>query len=167
MAYCRNCGKEIDESAKFCSYCGTATDVNANTNKSFNLGEKFQEFNNTKDHTEEFEAEDIENNKIIALFAYFGLLILIPIFATPNSRYAKFHVSQGINLIVVSLAYSAISSALVAAFSWLPVVCTLIDISVSLAGLLIVVLVVLGIYNAVNGKAKELPIIGSWKIYNY
>lgn len=30
VAYCRNCGKEIDDNAKFCRYCGNKVGVISN-----------------------------------------------------------------------------------------------------------------------------------------
>lgn len=34
MAYCRNCGKEIDDNAKFCRYCGNKVGVISNNSTS-------------------------------------------------------------------------------------------------------------------------------------
>lgn len=45
---------------------------------------KIQSLNNTADTTADYTAEDIEQNKVMALLAYLGLLFLVPLFAAPN-----------------------------------------------------------------------------------
>lgn len=46
--------------------------------------QKFNAATNTADTTSEFDQNDINQNKIMAILAYFGILVLIPIF-TPRS----------------------------------------------------------------------------------
>lgn len=49
----------------------------------------------TEDNTSEFEQEDINQNKVMAVLAYIGILVLVPLLAAPNSKYARYHVNQG------------------------------------------------------------------------
>ena len=123
---------------------------------------KFAELNNTADTTSEFDPADIESNKIMALISYIGILVLIPIFAAKESKYARFHANQGLVLLIASAAYSI-------AYSIVAAILGAINLSfiASLLGLVSIafpVLAVLGIINAVKGIAKELPIIGKFKI---
>ena len=41
--------------------------------------EKITSLNNTADTTAEFDQQDINNNKVMAILAYFGILVLVPI----------------------------------------------------------------------------------------
>ena len=125
---------------------------------------KFEQLNNTPDTTAEFSSEDIQQNKVMAILAYFGLLVLVPIFGAKDSKFARYHANQGLVLFLAAIAYSIATSILTSiliAISWRLAFLSTIFSLVSIAFL---VLMVLGIINAANGKAKELPIIGKVKL---
>ena len=65
---------------------------------------KIQSINNTADTTADYTAEDIEQNKVMALLAYLGLLFLVPMFAAPNSKFARYHTNQGLVLCLAAVA---------------------------------------------------------------
>ena len=155
MAFCSKCGNQVDDAAKFCNTCGAQTAANDD------IFEKMKSFNNTTDRTGDFDRMDIENNKILALFSYLGFLFIIPLIAAPNSKYARFHANQGIILFLCSVVYGAISGVLTAIFRF-PL--AFIPAIFNLVGIVFLVLMIIGIVNAVNGKAQELPVIGSIKI---
>lgn len=97
----------------------------------------------------------------MAILAYFGPLVLIPLLAAKGSRYARYHTNQGLVLCIVCIAYSivyGILSSIILAISW-----RLYSL-VSIIGLIGLVLAVIGIINAANGRAKELPVIGKIKL---
>lgn len=121
----------------------------ADENEKFDLGEKLEELNNTADTTSEYTEEDIANNKVFAILAYFGILFLIPLLAAKESKFARFHANQGLILFIVEI--------IVGILSFIPIVGLLLWIAT-------IVLAVLGIVNAANGKAKELPLIGKFKL---
>ena len=117
------------------------------------MSEELKNVINTPDTTAEFDAADIENTKILSLFSYLGILLLIPLLACKDSKFARFHVNQGLVLLIAGLIASVI--ALIPLVGWIvSAVWSIIDL----------VLVILGIVNAVTGKAKELPIIGKFRI---
>ena len=124
-----------------------------------------QDLNNTPDTTSAYTQEDIQQNKGMAILAYFSILVLIPIFAAQNSPFARFHSNQGLVLVIAEVAYGiiyAILSAIFYAISW-----RLGMVMGTILGLLYIVfgvLAIIGIINAANGKAKELPIVGKIKI---
>ncbi len=118
-----------------------------------------------KDHTSEFDPQDIENNKVMALLAYLSWLVLIPLFAAKDSKFARFHCNQGIVLAIAELALNFVVFPILSAIlGGVPVVGLLISIVSGLVGLCFFVLSVIGIINAVQGQAKELPVIGGFKI---
>lgn len=164
--YCRNCGKEVNENDKFCSSCGNPTRGDGFESAKRAAKEQFDNITDTEDHTASCDEADIEDNKILSLFAYLGILILVPIFVAPESKYTKFHVSQGVNLIIAELVVSVLT-AITSFFVWVPLLPEIMGAVASIAGVVLSVLIIIGIINAVTGKAKELPIVGKWKIVNF
>ncbi len=169
MAYCRNCGAQIDDNVKFCPACGTPTGVEEKSG--FDVSgatkaaeDKFKEVTDTKDHTAEYDPNDVEQNKIISLFSYLGILILVPIFGAKDSAYARFHTNQGLALIIGELAFNIAIGILDYIFANVAILGPLVALLGSLGNVAIFVLTIMGIYNAVNGRAKDLPIIGTWTI---
>ncbi len=135
--------------------------------KQQSIEEKLSVINNTADTTAEFEQQDIEKNKFIAILAYFGILVLIPIFVAKDSKFARFHANQGLVLCIAAVLYSvaySILSGLIVAISWR--LYWLVSI-VGLLGLVFLVWFVLGIINAAGGRAKELPFIGHFRLLKY
>ena len=122
-----------------------------------------QDILNAPDKTAEFDQQDINQNKVMAILAYFGILFLVPLLAAKDSKFAKFHANQGIILFICEIAACIVTFFLAFIFGliklgWLG----------SLLGYLLYlacgILAILGIINAANGKAKELPLIGKFNI---
>lgn len=119
---------------------------------------------NTTDTTAEFDAQDIQNNKVMAILAYFGFLVLVPIFGAKTSKYARYHANQGLILFIAEVAYGIVYKIIIRillAISWR---LYFLSSVLGLVYLVFTVLSIIGIINAANGKAKELPIIGQFKI---
>lgn len=161
MANCVKCNAELAEGVKFCNVCGTNQETGEQPNAQAqaqpkaepDLADKIMGINNTADTTADYDQKDIEDNKFMAILAYIGILFLIPLFAAKESPFAKFHTNQGIILCIVGVAGGIIGI--------IPILGTIVAALVSLAT---TVLMVLGIVNVCQGKAKELPIIGKYKI---
>ena len=134
----------------------------SNNQESFE--EKIKSLNNTADTTSEYDLQDIEKNKFMAILAYFGILVIIPILAAKQSKFARFHANQGLILciaaILFSVAYSFLSNIIIAISLRLYWLANIIGI-LSFAFL---IWFVIGVINAANGRAKELPFIGHYKI---
>ena len=100
----------------------------------------------------------------MAILSYLGILVLIPIFAAKDSKFARFHANQGLVLCIASIIYGvaySVLSIIILAISWR------LYFLVSILGFLSIgflVLCVIGIINAANGQEKELPIIGKFRI---
>lgn len=100
----------------------------------------------------EFSAEDIEKNKTMAGLAY--IIFFLPLLACPDSRFGRFHANQGLLLLIASIAGSIILSA-IPFIGW--VLLPFFSIAVT-------VVAIISIINAMNGKAKELPVIGKYRL---
>ncbi len=157
MAFCEKCGTQIDDGTKFCPGCGNSVGAPsepaqpAAEEKKSDFSEKLSSLNDTADTTADFDAADVEKNKAMALLAY--ILFLIPLLAAKDSPFAKYHTNQGFVLFLCAIASGVI--AIIPILGW---------ILAPIASIVITVLAVIGIINALNGKAKELPIIGKFKI---
>lgn len=172
MAFCGKCGTKIEENVKFCPSCGNpAAPVQsaeptsaASASAQNNFGAKLQGLNNTADTTAEFDPADIQQSKAMGILAYLSFLVLIPLFAAKNSRFARYHTNQGLILFIVEVAYSivyGILNAILLAISWrLAFIASIIGI----VSIVFLILAIIGIMNVVNGRAKALPIIGKFKI---
>lgn len=122
--------------------------------------ETFDGINNTADTTAQFDSNDIQQNKIMAVLSYISWLVLIPLIFANKSRFARFHVNQGLVLAVVEV----VSIFLLRLLGHLPLIGWIFSIVASLMGLVCLVFAIIGIVNAASGRAKELPIIGCFKI---
>lgn len=126
--------------------------------------QKFNNVTDTADTTAEFDQNDINQNKIMAILAYFGILVVIPILAAKESKFARFHANQGLVLFIASAAYwimlEIIKSIIVSISTGLLLITTILGLTY----LVFMVLGIMGIVNAATGKAKELPIIGKFSL---
>ena len=167
MAFCGNCGTKVEDGVKFCPGCGQAVEAPATEQikteateqpkaeqaqgQQNDLSAKVANLNNTKDTTDQFDKDDIEKNKAMGLLAY--ILFFIPLLAAKDSPFARYHANQGLVLFLCGLISSVLW--IIPILGW---------IIAPILSIVITVLAVIGIINALNGKAKELPIIGKFKI---
>ena len=87
----------------------------------------------------------------MAILSYFGPLIVIPfVTGASNDPYVKFHIKQGLALIITAVIGMII--AVVPVLGW---------IIAPIVSIFCFILFIIGVINAVSGKQKELPIIGS------
>ena len=93
---------------------------------------------------------------VLAVLCYLAILILIPIFMVKDEKFVRFHIKQGFPLFIADLALSVIGVAL----GWIPVVGAILGWVCGALGLVLLVLSILGIVNAVQGKEAELPLVG-------
>ena len=123
----------------------------------------FNDLNNlnaTPDYTASFDPADVQSNKVMGVLAYLSWLVLIPLFAARNSPFARFHCNQGI---VLALA-EVVAGVILGIARRLPLIGWVFRLVGGLASIAWIVLAVIGILNALNGRAKELPLIGGIKI---
>ncbi len=125
---------------------------------------------------------DPQKGKLMAILSYFGLLVLIPIFAAKDDKYAQFHAKQGALLFIFEVAY-AIATTIIkvilglifkpTVYLWYYVphpIVNVFTIIFNLGYIFFFVLAILGIVNAATGKSARLPIIGNFtfldKLFN-
>lgn len=94
MAFCTNCGKEINDDVRFCPHCG-----------------------HEKAEAPKVEVvadpQDIADTKVLSVLAYIGILVLVTIFAAPKkSVYARYHANQGLILLIVNAIFGVTGAIL-------------------------------------------------------
>lgn len=110
-----------------------------------------------------FEENDIQQNKTMAALAY--ILFFLPLITCKDSKFGRFHANQGLLLLILSfVGYIVLSvlSTILATITWR--LFGIISVLYSVYGLLILALAVYGLVNGVNGKVKELPVIGKYRL---
>ena len=113
------------------------------------------------------------DKKVTSILSYLGILWLVAFFAGDKEN-AKFHLNQGLVMIIASVASSAIIGLLSGIFTSLMFVDGLAVIAGILTGILgllslavsvfFLVLMIMGIVAACKDEEKVLPIIGKFQI---
>lgn len=148
--FCPQCGAPIEEGATACRYCRTPVNGadTSSVSQSYSQGTVYEDRGMSGQ-------DDVQSHKLHAILAYFGVLVLIPIFAAPDSRFARFHANQGLTLLIMSIVLSIIDG-IIGFF--------LIGFIVDILRIVIVILAIMGIVAAAKGEEKELPIIGEIRL---
>lgn len=166
MAFCRNCGANIPDTATFCSHCGTPVQTNEAPQQNYQ-----EPINNNNNAQVIFDPVDVQQNKIMGILSYIGIFVLVPIFAAKDSAYARFHAKQGTKLLMLSFAYSIVTLIinLMVGLIFRPTyyffvsvphpVASFVSIILGLASVFFFVLAIIGIVNACKGERKALPVI--------
>jgi len=165
---CTQCGTQNPENGTFCVGCGQALQAAPAPQYAPPL-----QYAPAAEAPVDDEAKDAQDNKIMGILAYLNLLVLVPIFAAKNSKFAKFHANQGIVLAAGNIAIWILQRILGAIFPyrWTSVyvysrgpVYGIINAIFWIASIGIWVLAIIGLISAIKGEKKELPLIGKIKI---
>ena len=111
MKICPTCNAQLPDDATFCSACGTpiapaAPEQAAPNQQAYAYAPPAAPYAapvvNQYDHTAEFDAQDISDNKCFAMLVYLtGVIgIIVALLASHDSEYLKFHIRQAIKLMV-------------------------------------------------------------------
>jgi len=160
MAYCTNCGAQISADARFCPSCGTALAAADATSRQPRQEEPRYEAprqDTWSQNQDQYSyrpqsasmSSDAQDNRLLCIFSYLGILLLIPLLANPDSKYCRYHCNQGLVLMLFSIACSIV--AIIPILGWLVGI---------VGGVFAFVCLIIGIVNTCNGKMQPLPIIG-------
>ena len=187
MKVCPKCNSQLADDAMFCTSCGAQLggsaqeqqphaqsvqqnqQFNQQTNQQFNQQYNQQTNQNPYytqpvapaydpfDHTAEFDAKDISDNKVFAMAAYLlGLLgIIIALLASHDSKFARFHVNQALKFTIINILIAICSLVL----CWTIIV----PIAAAVMCLVFFVIEIICFFQVCSGKAKEAPILRSLK----
>ena len=180
MAFCAHCGTQTQDGVNFCPACGQSVggspaqpaapqppvDIQQPAPPAYTPPV-------VPGAPQSAEIQDAKDGQTMAILSYIFFFVPLLSGAHKKSPFVKYHTNQGTLLFFVALAYSIVSSILRAIIkvnvvswwgitvratpSWLNAILGILYIP-------IVVGVILGIMNAVNGKMKPLPVIGKYTI---
>jgi len=92
-----------------------------------------------------------EGPNMVAILSYIGILVLIPLLAVKDDEFVKYHAKQGLVLFIAEIATMFVA--------WVPILGQIVGF---FAGMIWLVLVIIGILNVVKGEKKQLPLIGQF-----
>lgn len=173
MAFCSKCGAQIGESDRFCPSCGAAAGAASCADSGAN-GQQ-AEYRSAEpaagqQNEQGFDPADVAQNKAMGILSYFGLLVLIPLLAAKNSKYARFHANQGLILFLLEVCIGIVSWIVPSIFLGIWYVGGIyylvkaLNIIFKLLDLACLGLSIYGIVNAAQGKKQELPVIGKFRL---
>jgi len=112
-----------------------------------------EQFTNPPEVTDMFTAEDIESNKIVAALGTVPILFWLPLVAAKGSAFGTFYANQGLILLILGAVSGFVGGivGLIPFVGWL--LSTVIGL-VPTAGFLFLFI------NAIQGKARRLPVVG-------
>jgi len=87
----------------------------------------------------------------MGILSYLGILVIIPLLVAKGDPFVKFHIKQGLVLLIIEIAMWFVVGVFLWQF-WM---------FLQLINLATLVLAIIGIVNVVQGKEKELPLVGS------
>ncbi|NLA85657.1 MAG: hypothetical protein GX854_14365 [Clostridiales bacterium] len=90
----------------------------------------------------------MEKNKTMAALSY--LLFFLPLITCPESQFAKFHANQSLILLITAVIGNTILG-IIPFIGW---------VLMPFFGICIFILWIIGLLNALKGKAAQLPVIG-------
>lgn len=90
------------------------------------------------------DQKDVEQNKIFAVLSYLGILVLVPLLAKKDSKFAMFHAKQGL-VLLIGWAIGWLLSFVFVGF--------ILDV-------ILIIFSIWGLINAATGKMTKLPVIG-------
>ena len=95
------------------------------------------------------------SEKVMGILAYLGILVLIPLFAARDSKFARYHSNQGLILFIAYLIVGILSAIFSSGF---------LATVISICYIILCVFSIIGIVNVFKGECKELPWIGKYRI---
>lgn len=161
MKICPTCNMQLDDQAVFCRNCGTRVspreEAPGKTGYDSGYYQPPEPVPSPWDHTAEFDARDIQQNKLFAMLIYLvGLVgIGIALLARPNSPWLSFHLRQGLKFLITEVLLVLCAAVL----CWTLIVPICAGISMAILWILRLV----GFFQVCGGKAVEPAILRSLK----
>ena len=115
----------------------------------------------TEDTTDRFSPRDVRAHRTMAALSYLGILWAIPFFFARSSRFVRFHLGQGLLLLLADGIAATLLGLTLLMNSLAPAVCPALAAVTEIIAFLSIVLKICGVTYAMRGRARELPLIGA------
>ena len=142
MKYCPNCGAQVEDYAASCPQCGS----------------NFAPYTGApafdpSDHTAEYSAQEISEQKLPSVLAYLlgPIGMIVALLYSPNSGLVRFHVHEAMKLLVCEFLVSLATGLLF----WTVIV----GILGGIALLVLAVVEIICIIRVLQGKVTEAPLV--------
>ena len=130
MKYCPHCGAEIADDVRFCPTCGKETVITVPVSTD-----------------PQFDAQDIADNRMLAMLGYLTCGIL-PMLGARNSAYAMHHTNQALWIFIGSLLCGLV--CIIPILGWLVA---------AIGSLFLLICEIIGIVRALKGSGAYLPFV--------
>lgn len=153
MVICPQCGTQNEDNAAFCTGCGAS--FAPQPQQPQQVPPPQYVFVDPYDHTSEFDARDISENKVFAMLPYLmgWIGVIIALIASRDSRYVGFHVRQGLKFCVLHILTGIVALVLFWTF--------IVPIAAGVFTIVMAVIQIISFFSVCSGKAKEPAIIRS------
>lgn len=157
MKTCPNCNTYLDDAAAVCSTCGFQFNPGPQQPMPpYNQQQQQQQVPFTPDptdHTAEFSAQDISDNKVIAMIVYLAsyIGILLAVIISKESPFVGFHVRQALKIMVTEILLGLAAAIL----SWT----ILVPVAALVCICILEVIKIIAFFQVCKGQAKEPAII--------
>ena len=96
-----------------------------------------------------------QKHTLMAVLSYLGPLVIVSYLVEHKNPFVKYHIKQGLVLFIIEVALWILSTYFWVLFYQFWMIWQIVNFA-------IVVLAILGIINAMQGKEKELPLVGQF-----
>jgi len=104
--------------------------------------------------TDQYDPAEMEQQKGLTIVAFlFEILFFLPILSNKDSAYAKTVANQALTIAAANIVVSILSRII----GKIPVLGAILGLVLSLVSIALVILCILKIVDAVNGKMRKLP----------
>lgn len=128
----------------------------------FDLPSRVRRMLDTPDSTASFSYRDAREGRGISCLCYLWVLWVIPFFSARTSPYVRYHLGQGLMLLLMDCLGATFFGITWVLSTILPVAAPAFAALGEVALLLSCLLKIFGIVCALQGKAKELPLVGTY-----
>ena len=161
MKNCPRCNAQMEDNAVFCQNCGFSVAQQAEPQA------QQPQYNqhaaapapvvDQYDHTAEFSAEDVSENKLLAAVIYvssiLGIIVALIAQSSRKSKYLDFHIKQGLKSFVVMFFLGVIGAVL----SWT----CIFAIAAAVCEVIVLVCNYICLFKSLANKSIEIPVIRS------
>ena len=153
MRYCVKCGRQVEDSMNFLSvmWC-TDSKKKRHIIHMSTVMVNIRRIRQSSAISENKLLKEEGTDRVLAVLAYLGLLVFVPILSGSKSEFVRFHANQGLVLFICSVLWNALNWIL-SRFVWFMDVgiISLGDL-LGIVNLALVVLAIVGIVNACKSK---------------
>ncbi len=161
MILCPNCQNQMEDNAVFCANCGANLASEQQPPMYGNVppyqANQYQPAYDPYDHTAEFDAKDVSDNKVISMLVYLmgAIGIFLALLASNTSPYVAFHVRQALKILVVQILGALCAMLL----CWTVIV----PFAYGILMFALAVIKIICFFQICSGQAKEPAIIRNLK----